>query len=322
MKIGSVMRRLCMVACLLALASLPTRTVVAADLVTVRVVTTPNDDVTPLLYAVKMGWFAKAGLDVRIMRGPTSGAAVAAAILGSTYDIGKASISTIFGAHEKGLPLTVVAPAAVYDSRTPFGGLIVAKSSPIQTGKDLDGKVIGVASLSDITGIGIDAWTDRNGGDHHTLHYVELPMPAVAAAIEQRRIDAGEVVYPPLAIALATGNVRLIPVLDAIGPTFLLSAWIARTDWASTHRDTVKTFYRVLTQAAAYANTHHAETAPLIAEFTSSPLELIEQMARVVNGVSLRASQVQPVIDAAARDQTIPRAFPAQEILDEDVASK
>ena len=293
-----------------------------AGLVPVRVVTTPNDDVTPLLYAVKTGLFEKAGLDVQILRGPTSGAAVAAAVLGGTYDIGKSSISTIFDAHIKGLPFTIVAPAAVYDGRQPFGGLIVAKSSPIQTGKDLDGKVVGLASLSDITGIATDSWTDKSGGDRHTLHYVELPMIAMAAAIASGRIDAGEVVYPPLASALATGNVRLIPVLTAIAPTFLLSAWVARSDWANAHRDTVKTFYRVLTQAAAYANSHHDETAPMTSEFTSTPLSIIASMPRVENGVALRASQVQPVIDAAARDQTIPHAFAAQEILDADVSTK
>ena len=295
---------------------------VPSGLVSVRVVTTANDDVAPLLYAVKTGLFEKAGLDVQILRGPTSGAAVAAAILGGTYDIGKSSISTIFDAHMKGLPFTIVAPAAVYDSRSPFGGLIVAKSSPIQSGKDLSGKVVGLASLSDITGIGTDAWTDHSGGDRHTLHYVELPMTAMAAAIDQGRIDAGEVVYPPLASALASGKVRLIPVLTAIAPTFLLSAWIARSDWAGAHRDTVKTFNRVLTQAAAYANAHHSETAPLVSEFTATPLAIIESMPRVVNGVALRASQVQPVIDAAARDQTIPHAFAAQELLDADVSTK
>jgi NitT/TauT family transport system substrate-binding protein len=293
-----------------------------AGLVPVRVVTTANDDVAPLLYAVKTGLFEKAGLDVQILRGPTSGAAVAAAVLGGTYDIGKSSISTIFDAHMKGLPFTIVAPAAIYDAREPFGGLIVAKSSPIQTGKDLAGKVIGLASLSDITGIATDAWTDHSGGDRHAFHYVELPMTAVSAAIDAGRIDAGEVVYPPLASAMATGRVRLIPVLTAIAPTFLLSAWIARSDWAAAHRDTVRTFYRVLTQAAAYANAHHDDTAPLVADFTSLPLSLIESMPRVVNGVALRASQVQPVIDAAARDQTIPHGFAAQEILDADVSTK
>src|ERR1700761_3970616 len=82
----------------------------AADLKPLRVAVAPSDGVTSVLYAKRAGLFEKAGLNVSldIQR---NGAAVAAAILSNAYDVGNSSVSSVFVAHEKGLPFTLCAPA-------------------------------------------------------------------------------------------------------------------------------------------------------------------------------------------------------------------
>ena len=291
------------------------------DLLTIRVVSAPNDDATALLYAQRTGMFGRAGLDVQLAVG-RSGSAIMAAVLGGTFDIGKTSIPTIFAAHEKGIPLTIVAPAAVYDSRSPLGGMIVAKGGPIREGKDLVGKVASVAGFADIGQIAIDSWVKQAGGDPKSVKYIELPMTAVAAAIAQDRVSGGEIVNPPLANALATDDVQLIPVFNAVAQQFLLSAWIAESGWASAHRDAVKRFARVLAQAAAYANNHHDDTVEMVAAFTSTPIDTVKRMPRVFNGVTLNAALVQPVIDASASAGVLEHRFAAKDILDPDVLVK
>lgn len=287
-----------------------------AELPIVRVATTPADDMTSMLYAERSGLFRRAGLDVRVERQSSSGAAIAAAVLGGSFDVGKASLTDIITAHQKGLPFVVIAPAALYDSAVPFGGIIVAKDSTIVSGKDLNGKFIAEPALRDIGAVALNAWMDQNGGDWRSIRYIEMPMSAIPVAIEQHRIDGGESVYPILAAALATGNVRMIPTYSAVAPTFIFSGWIATRDWVNQHRQVVKTLAAVLAQSAAYTNAHRAETAGMVADFTSIPLATIQNMPRVTNGTVLSASLIQPLIAAGVRDQSIPRAFPAQELFD------
>ena len=98
---------------------LPSRVLaqVTPVLPTVRVATQAFDDMTAMLYAQRMGWFQRAGLDVQIERQTTSGAAIGAAILGGTFDIGKMGLSDVIQAHEKGIPFVIVAPAGSTTAR-------------------------------------------------------------------------------------------------------------------------------------------------------------------------------------------------------------
>jgi NitT/TauT family transport system substrate-binding protein len=290
-------------------------------LIPVRVGVLPNDDMMSVLYATTSGMFRRAGLDVTLEKS-SNGPAIAAAVLGGSYDIGKSSITPIIDAHAKGVPFVIIAAAAIYESKAPYGGLISNVDVPLETGKDLAGKIVGTNALGDIGQIGADAWAARTGGDPTAFKYIEIPMPATPAALDQGRIVAGGMVYPPMARALATGKYKLTPVFDAIAPAFLFSAWFTTIDFATKHPDVVKTFARVVSQAAAYTNTHHDETAPILSDFSSVPVDVIEHMPRVTNGTSVSAAQLQPVIDASAKYGDLKQTFPAAEIIAPGIATK
>ena len=294
----------------------------AADepaLIPVHVGVLPNDDMMSVIYASQAGMFRKAGLDVTIEKS-TSGVAIAAAVVSGSYDIGKSSITPIFDAHEKGIPFVLIAPSAIYESKTPYSGLLSAASAPIGTGKDLAGKIVGVNSLGDIGQVAINAWVDKTGGDPAALKYVEIPMPATPAALDQGRVQAGEMVFPPLARAMATGKYKFVPVFSAIAPTFLFSVWFTTKDYAAKHPDVIKTFARVVAEAATYTNAHHAETAQLLSDFSTIPVDTIQHMTRVTNGTTVSAAQIQPVIDASVKYGNVKHPFPAAEIIDPAIA--
>jgi len=288
-------------------------------LIPVHVGVLPNDDMMSVIYAQQTGMFKKAGLDVTLEKS-TSGVAIAAAVIGGSFDIGKSSITPIFDAHEKGIPFVLIAPAAIYESKNPYGGMLVDASASVTGGKDLAGKYVGVNSLGDIGQVAINGWAEKSGGDPAALKYVEIPMPATPAALDQGRVQAGEMVFPPLARALATNKYTLIPVFNSIAPAFLFSVWFTTKDYAAKHPDVVKTFARVVAEAATYTNAHHAETAPILAAFSGIPVDTIEHMPRVTNGTAVMASEIQPVIDAAAKYGNVKHAFPAAEIIDPNIA--
>jgi len=287
----------------------------AQNLTPLRVAIAPSDGVTSVVYAKAAGLFERAGLDVHIDT-QSNGAAVAAAIVSGSYDVGNSSVTSIFLAHEKGLPFVLVAPAGIYDSRNPFTGALVLKSSRIRLDKDAEGTTVGVVSLSGMGHDAICAYVEQHGGNPAMIRFVEVPFSADAAALVQHRIVAAESATPAMTNALDTGDLRIIPVYNAIAPTFLISAWFMSTDFTSKHPEVVRTFARVTAAAATYANAHHAETAPIMAQFTGIPVDVMLRMPRAVQGITLSAPLIQPGITAAAKYGLLKKTFPAEELID------
>ncbi len=292
---------------------------IPSALFSLRLGATSSDDSVSVVYAQRSGLFAKAGFDVQVDR-QNSGAAVAAAVASGTYDFGKSSLPSLIEAHERGVPFVLVAPAALYDPRAPYAAVLIGRDSPIRTGKDANGLTFSVAALSDLGHVALQAWVDRNGGDSKSVHFVEIPFSAVAPAVDQGRVAGGEVSEPTMAAALATGKFRIINTGLAIAPSFYITAWFTTRDYSAKHPGIVRAFARVVGASATYTNAHHAETAPMMADYTSVPLSIIMQMTRAVEGIHLGEAQIQPLIDASVKYGTIKRSFPAQELIDPTVA--
>jgi NitT/TauT family transport system substrate-binding protein len=287
----------------------------ASTVIQLRLGATSSDDSVSVVYAQKAGLFGKAGLDVQIDR-QNSGAAVAAAVASGAYAFGKSSLPSLIEAHERGVPFVLVAPGALYDPRAPYAAVLVGKDSPIRTGRDANGLTFSVAALSDLGHVALQAWVDKDGGDSKSLHFVEIPFSAVAVAVEQGRIAGGELSEPTMASALATGKFRILNTGISIAPSYYITAWFTTSEYSAKHPDVVRSFARVVAASAAYTNAHHAETAQIMADYTSVPLPVIMQMTRAVEGTRLIETQIQPLIDASLKYGTIKRSFPARDLID------
>lgn len=285
------------------------------QLTPVRVVFTPDDAITPILWAQKTGMFAKAGLTMTFERS-TSGTAATAAVIAGAYDIGEGSLMAALNGFVKGLPIKLIAGAILYDDKAPNAQLIVAQDVPIKTGKDLEGKVVSSPALRDMAQIAVMAWTEKHGGDWRTLQFVEIPQSAAAPALAAHRTNASVLSEPVVSTALADGKVRSLgPAYTSIAPRFLEGAYFCTGAWAAAHPDIVAKFARVIGEATAYVDAHPDETAPVLAEFTGIPLATIQKMQRVPHEAALKPAEIQPLIDAGARYGALPRAFPAQDLI-------
>ena len=287
---------------------------------TLHAASSGDDDATPFLYAQSSGLFSKAGIEARLERA-ASGSAVASGVVGGAYDLGKSSLLALITAHAHGVPVTIVAPAGEYDARAPISGLIVKTNGAIRSAADLNGKVVAVSSLNDLYAISTKAWIDQHGGDSKTLKLIELPISAVPEALEQGRIDAGNVLEPHLEFALQSGKARVLAhPFDAIAPQFLYSAWFTTKDAIAKDRDLLDRFSRVIHEAAIYANGHHAQTAAPLSAFTKVDPAIIAKSTRSTAGTALNPKEVQPVIDAAAKYGAIATPYDARELIDPSFA--
>jgi NitT/TauT family transport system substrate-binding protein len=284
-------------------------------LTTLRLSSSPVDDVMPVLYAQQNGAFRKAGLDVQLTRA-SSGSAIAAAVLGGAVDIGKSGVASILSAHVKGVPLVFIAPASVYDTNSPDGALLVSTASPFRAAKDMNGKIVAVPALNDLNTVATRAWIDRNGGDSASIKFVEIPAAAQAAALESGRIDAAALVNPYLAGQLAGGKARMLgKFYDAIAESFMLSGWFTTRDFIDKNRDAVVKFVRTVAITGTYTNAHRSETAPLLATWSSIAPDEAARLPRMTNGIRLSASMIQPLIEASVKAKIIPASFDAREII-------
>jgi len=209
-----------------------------------------------------------------------------------------------------------VAGGGLSTPQNPITGLLARPDSLIKTPADLNGKTVGVGSLTDMFSLTMRAWMDKHGADPSSLKMVEIPISALGAAIAEGRVDAGAANEPILSGALATGKVRLVSrMVDSIAPRYMFTAWCAMRSWADANRSACERFARVVRESATYINAHPAETVADISKFTSIDPAVIRKMQRTEAATTLDPAEVQPVIDLIAHFKEIPAAFPARELI-------
>jgi NitT/TauT family transport system substrate-binding protein len=298
---------------LAAASALPAAPLGAQGLTKVRTFALPVDPCGALYYAKELGYFEAAGLDVDISSPADYGAVIAALVSGSA-DIAYGIILQIEQAYAKGIPVTIIAPAAMNDQKNPTNFLLVAKDSPIKTARDLNGKTIGSSPLKSVGTYATEAWMNNNGGDASTLKWVDIPFPLCGEALARGRVDAAYVVEP-----FATASRSITRLLgrpyEAISPYFLGAAYITTPQWATAHPDIVRRFTGALQKASVWANHNQTKSAPMLAAFTKVDLPTVVAMSRAGYAESLTPEIVQPTIDFGVKYKMIDKPFSAKEII-------
>lgn len=298
--------------------------VLAQALPKVRLGSTASQDVIGALYGVRGGVFQKNGVDVEHVP-MNGGAAIMAAVVGGSLEIGKVAIFDIIRAHVKGIPILMEGAAEIYHAENPDAALVVAKDSPYKKAADLNGKTFSSPGLRDFFAIADMAWMDANGGDSRTAKFVELPGSATVAAIGAGRIDAASIAKPVLTDAIQSGTCRILGYsMSVFGKQFCATGYITTTAYAQANPDVLARFRNGLVEASAYANTHQAEMIPIIAQLTKLDPQVIAAMPPTFIGAVAQLrnpAMFQPIIDQAVKYNVIPARFPYLEMIDPKAAT-
>lgn len=281
---------------------------------TVRIGVLPLDNTAEVLYARDLGMFAKAGLDVdiQIFR---NGSASAAAMAGGATDLGSTDALSIAAAHSHGLPLTYIAPAAIFTRANPSFALMVPAGSPIASAKDCNGKTLAVSSAKGLVQISTQTWIDNNGGDSKTIRFIEVPFAAMGEAMASGAVHAASESEPFVTNLLDGGKFSVISIADKnIAPEFMFSGWATTNDWASENAAIVQKLVGVFASVSKWANMNRPLSAQILMKASKMPGDVATRMNRSYYGGRLDASLLQPVIDAAAKYGAIAKTFPATEV--------
>lgn len=271
-----------------------------ADVAAVRVGTAATDATAEHFYAHDLGYFTAAGIDEQIttLRNVSE---MTAGVIGGSLDVIAGSVVPIAQAHNRGNDLRVIALGNVYTGPPPQGVVVVAQSSPIRNGADLNGKTVSVNGLGDFSQVTIQAWIDANGGDSQSVKLLELPFAGVPAALAQGRIDAALLVEP--FTTMAKGQVKILgDALAPVGRHFMVTGWYAKADWLNANRETARRFVEVLLKTAKWANVNHDDSAAILARYSAVPLDVIRASPRAVYGdVPVSPDWLQPVLDFSTK---------------------
>ncbi len=285
------------------------------DTTLIRIGAALDDETTPLVYGWKSGFFQSHGLNVEVQRF-NSGSAVAAGVAGGALEMGKAGTIAILQAHIHGLPFTMIAPVSYYRNEQPACGIIVPAASPVRAPKDFVGKTLSVSSIGDLFQVTMSAWLEQNHVDKDSVKYVEIPPPAMTAAMDANRTDGGAACEPILHTAISSGKYRMAaPMFNSAGVHWQTAAIFAQTDWVDAHRELVEKFVRAIRDVNTYVAAHEDVASPYMVQFIGLDPSTVKTEVHPGRAIYLVPDQFQSLIDVAAKYKAIARAFPAQELI-------
>ena len=278
----------------------------------VRLAAPALDSTALMFYANERGYFKDNGLDVNVQAMP-NGEAVTVALTGGAIDVGCSECVSLILAYHKGLPITIIAPGGMQSPSSAVGMLFVQKDSAARNGRDLDGKTVAVVGLNGFAQYGTAYWIDKTGGDSSTVKFIQLSGAQIAVAMKDGRVDAAFVPEPFVSAVRAVARPVTNP-MAAIAPTFLSSAHFTTTTWAKAHPDELHRLQTALRQAADWANKNRDQTALILEKVARISPTLVAKSVRSFYGDRLEPSQLQPLIDVAARYGHF-APFPAKEMM-------
>jgi NitT/TauT family transport system substrate-binding protein len=300
---------------LFAFLALAVRSSTGQSYTTIHVSGPPIEAFKPVYYGIRAGIFQRYGLNVEPLLA-NSGNAALAGITGGSADIAFTSLLPVIQAHLRGIDFQVITAANFYDTERPVAVLLVAKNSPIRSGRDLNGQTVSSTALKDLNAAATLAWVDQNGGDSRTLKVIELPSSAALASIDEGRIAAVTLGAPFMEQALNSGKVRVLAKsYDAIGKKFETSGYVATGDYVRKNLDTMQRFARAMHEAVIYTNSHMPETVGIVASYSGVEPAIIAKSARAIDPEFVDVKNIQPLIDAAAKYGIIEHGFNADEII-------
>jgi len=285
----------------------------AADLAVVNVGMVPLDIDGDVSYAQDQGYYAAAGLDVHLNQ-LSSGPAITNAVLGGSLDIGTGNVGSVIVARSRGIPLKLIAPSGIAAAMELTEPIAVRKDSAIHSGADLNGKTVAINAVKTMQYAAVLLWIDKHGGDSKTVKFIEMPVSEMPAALDSHRVDA---VLPgePFTTMMSGYTRSLGSQYGSMQLPFPIFATFSTEQWLAAHGDVAAKFAGALQRAAVWSNSHHKETAVMLARLAKVDQQMATTMGRITYGTTFDPKSLQPIIEALLRYGIIDKPIDATDLI-------
>jgi NitT/TauT family transport system substrate-binding protein len=281
------------------LAALSVPAPVRADPVLLHVSTVAIFDVAKYYAADAQGYFGAENLAVTT-EPVQSGAAGVPALMNGQFDVLYNNVASTISAMNSGFDLRVVMGGSPNGSKPPGqSALMKRKGDPIRSGKDLEGKTVGVNGVRGINWVLTRSWVKLTGGDPDKVSFLELPNSVLIDSIKAKRIDAAYVVDPFMTVG------RTDPDIEGFGwPQSSVyrggvnGLWVVTKASTDQRPDVIRAFVRALIRGGNWVNANLGNDSyfKLVAGFTKIDPAIAAKMVLEPASTSISAAQIQPMV--------------------------
>lgn len=284
-------------------------------------------DPLPLIGAIDKGYFAKQGIEVKLVRLGNAPAHIAA-LVGGSEDVFYGDALAWASAVGNGLKVELFQSVNEGDA-APTGGqttLLVNPARGIKTAADLTGKRIGVTPTPLITLL-TKLWLRRNGVDPTSVTFVPInPQLAMGPALKNGHVEAisdGDPFTQQAQKEYGFGALGYPSRVTPPGTT--QAAFYATTGWLNAHPALARRFAIAVREGSRWANNATPEEkAEVLAKFTPIDLHALERsVPGIVNQFhwyrwhtgSVDVAATQRWVDIAAQNRVIDKSIAVKDHL-------
>lgn len=290
----TISRRTALALTAAALASAPR--IAAAQSAPIRFGCEANEAYGEPFFGADGGIFANAGLNVEIQLFRGAGA-MTAALAGGALDVALSDAILLANAANRGIPIVALAGSALSTTAVTTGCLCVAKNSTLKTPASFEGKTIAIASLASLTSISLKLWLQKGGAAVDKVRFIELPFSDMLPALARGTIAGCYMVEPLLTQNGSELQIVAVPY-RAIADELLVSIVVASRSWVDQNREIARKIVTAVYNTARWANANPDATAPILAKYSKTDVDVIRRMHRSIFATSMEPALLQPVIDA------------------------
>lgn len=248
----------------------------------IRIGTMPIVDLAQLYVATEMGYFSDVGLEIETVK-MAGGPAIAPAVASGDLEIGWSNSVSIAAATEKGFDFVFIAPGAFNSSSVvrEAGCIMLPPNSPVKVASDLEGKIIGVNTLGNISDLIVHAWADKTGVNLDGIKFSEIPYPDMEAALAAERVDAAVVWEPFVSQAIANNSAIAFDCkpMSYMGDQILIASWFSEKEWVESHPEQVKKFVEAIMMANEFISNNPDDARSITANYTNIDSSLAQNMS-------------------------------------------
>jgi NitT/TauT family transport system substrate-binding protein len=220
---------------------------------------------------------------------------------------------------EQGVPVKIC-----YLGHRDGSEIVVGKNSTYRSLVDLKGKRMAIPSLYSNQNFVIHKLMEDYGMKQDDIQFVVLPPPDMPTSLAAGAIEGYFVGEPFCAKAELDGIGRILYYARDIWPNFISCALVVHEDLIRDHPEIVKDLVRGIAQSGAWAETHRAEAAKLVAPYYRQDEKVLNYVLTAdphrVSYIQLTPTDedLQKIQDMGLKMGLLTKRIPMHDLIDRD----